>query len=84
MKTLLITTFLFVNSLSISAQTWQTLSPTNNCTNRHENTLAAVEDKLILFGGRGIKPTEIYDIIHKRKRIGKLSLFFNFETWKFN
>ncbi len=62
MKILIITIFLIANITTIYAQTWQTLSPINNCTNRHENTLAAVGDKLILFGGRGIKPTDIYDI----------------------
>src|SRR5687767_8281294 len=43
-------------------QTWKTLSPSNNCTNRHENSLAAVKGKLVLVGGRGIKPVESFDL----------------------
>ncbi|AFK04837.1 Kelch repeat type 1-containing protein [Emticicia oligotrophica DSM 17448] len=49
------------NAFILSAQTWEKVSPVNNCTNRHENTLTAVGDKIVLFGGRGIKPTEIYN-----------------------
>ncbi len=44
------------------AQDWEVITPTNTCTNRHENTMTAVGDKLILLGGRGVKPTEIFDI----------------------
>jgi N-acetylneuraminic acid mutarotase len=43
------------------AQQWETLTPSNECTNRHENALATVKGKLILLGGRGVKPTESYD-----------------------
>lgn len=45
-----------------NAQTWEVMTPKNTCTNRHENTMTAVGNKLVLLGGRGIKPTEIYDI----------------------
>lgn len=40
---------------------WTTLSPTNTCTARHENSLVAIDGKLLLVGGRGIKPVESYD-----------------------
>ena len=48
------------------AQTWETLSTENTCTSRHENALAAVKDKLVLLGGRGIKPTESFDLKTKK------------------
>lgn len=44
------------------AQSWQTLTPANECTNRHENALTALGDKLVLVGGRGVKPVESFDI----------------------
>lgn len=48
------------------AQTWETLSTDITCTSRHENALAAVKDKLVLLGGRGIKPTESFDLKTKK------------------
>ncbi|MCU0323957.1 MAG: galactose oxidase [Spirosomaceae bacterium] len=56
---ILITPFFCITSFS---QKWENIQPTNSCTKRHENTLAAVGNKLVLFGGRGIKSTDIYDI----------------------
>ncbi|MEQ8813072.1 MAG: hypothetical protein RIE59_28630, partial [Imperialibacter sp.] len=44
------------------AQTWQKVTPTNECTNRHENSLTAIGNKLVLAGGRGVKPVESFDI----------------------
>ena len=43
------------------AQEWQVVETENSCTNRHENSLTAVGDKLVLVGGRGIKALEVYD-----------------------
>jgi N-acetylneuraminic acid mutarotase len=40
---------------------WTTLEPANTCTARHENSLVAIDSKLLLVGGRGIKPVESYD-----------------------
>ncbi len=51
--------FTNVNTYS---QTWEIIQPVNTCTKRSENTLAAVGDKLVLFGGRNVKATEVYDI----------------------
>lgn len=51
---------------TVVAQSWETLSTENTCTNRHENALAAVKEKLILLGGRGIKPTESFDLKTKK------------------
>ncbi len=48
-------------NLKAQAQTWETLQPENTCTNRHENTLTAIGDKLVVFGGRGIKSTDVFD-----------------------
>lgn len=52
--------FLLCASLGM-AQSWQSITPENACTNRHENALAAVKGKLILMGGRGLKPVESFD-----------------------
>lgn len=49
-------------TFTAKSQTWEVMTPNNTCTNRHENTMTAVGNKLVLLGGRGIKPTEIYDI----------------------
>lgn len=49
-------------TFAAKSQDWEVMTPTNTCTNRHENTMTAVGNKLVLLGGRGIKPTEIYDI----------------------
>lgn len=46
----------------VKSQDWEVMTPTNTCTNRHENSMTAVGNKLVLLGGRGVKPTEIYDI----------------------
>lgn len=51
---------------TVVAQSWENLSTENTCTNRHENALAAVKGKLILLGGRGIKPTESFDLKSKK------------------
>jgi N-acetylneuraminic acid mutarotase len=52
---------LFLISTFAFGQKWETVSTTNTCTNRHENSLVAVGDKIVLLGGRGIKPVEIFD-----------------------
>ncbi len=46
----------------LSAQSWENVKPENECTQRHENSLAAVGEKLVLVGGRGVKPVEVFDI----------------------
>src|SRR6218665_2378545 len=43
------------------AQNWETLNPSNTCTKRHESSLVANDNKIIILGGRGIKPIEIFD-----------------------
>ncbi|MEA5405949.1 hypothetical protein VB776_23625 [Arcicella sp. DC2W] len=45
----------------LHAQSWEVIYPENNCTNRHENSLTAIGDKIVLFGGRGIKSTDVFD-----------------------
>lgn len=69
-KFLLITSFLCA-SILCSAQKWETLESETSCTNRHENALAAVKGRLILLGGRGMKPVESFD--PKTKRWTKLA-----------
>jgi hypothetical protein len=41
--------------------TWTNLNTTNTPIERHENAFAAVNGKLYLIGGRGVKRVEIYD-----------------------
>lgn len=40
---------------------WQTVTPVNTCTARHETTAVTVDDTLYLIGGRGKRPVEAYD-----------------------
>jgi N-acetylneuraminic acid mutarotase len=50
--------------LSVSVATgagWETVSCSTECTARHEAALTAINGKLYLLGGRGIKPVEEYD-----------------------
>jgi len=41
---------------------WQTLSTQNSTIARHECSFVALDSKLYLFGGRGIKPISILDL----------------------
>lgn len=41
--------------------TWNTVTPTNLPTNRHECAFAQLGEQFYLLGGRGIKPVEAYD-----------------------
>ena len=53
-------------------QTWKMVTPADGtCTNRHENGLTGVKNKLILVGGRGIKPVESFDL--KTRKWAKLA-----------
>lgn len=47
---------------AVFSQQWETVPAKNQCTNRHENGLAAVNNRLILLGGRGLKPVESFDL----------------------
>lgn len=61
-KILVVTSTLLLSLGAVShAQSWETVTPANACTNRHENAMAAVKGNLILLGGRGIKPVESFD-----------------------
>jgi N-acetylneuraminic acid mutarotase len=60
-NTLFLVCLIFSAITTSPAQKWQTLDPANDCTKRHENALTAIKDKLILVGGRGIKPVESFD-----------------------
>jgi N-acetylneuraminic acid mutarotase len=51
----------FFSSIDAKSQTWETLATTNECAARHENTMTAVGDQLVLLGGRGLRPTEVYN-----------------------
>jgi N-acetylneuraminic acid mutarotase len=50
------------SSISLKSQTWETLATQNECTARHECTMTNVNDQLVLLGGRGLRPTEVFDI----------------------
>lgn len=67
MKKSILFTVLFSIFLSpVFSQEWRTVSTENTCTKRHENALAAVKGKVILLGGRGMKPVESFDLKTKR------------------
>ncbi len=53
--------FIVLLSYHTFAQTWTTLITENECTHRHENSLAAVKDHIYLLGGRRVKPVEEYN-----------------------
>lgn len=60
-KCFAIPTLLLISFIA-SAQEWETVNTGNTCTNRHENALAVAKGKLILLGGRGMKPVESFDL----------------------
>ena len=60
-KPALITFLIFLFGTNVFSQEWEILTTENTCTSRHENSLAAVKGKLILLGGRGVKPVESFD-----------------------
>jgi hypothetical protein len=52
----------FLNCSSLAAQDrWQQVETENQSNKRHENAFVKAGDKFYLIGGRGIKPTDIYD-----------------------
>ncbi|MFT4734553.1 MAG: N-acetylneuraminic acid mutarotase, partial [Arcticibacterium sp.] len=48
-------------SLGLSAQNWKVLETPTETTARSENSIVAIGSKIYLFGGRGMKPMEVYD-----------------------
>ncbi len=60
-KGLLAFLLLAVTSSTLVAQIWQAAEPLNLPTKRHESAATAVDGKLYLLGGRGVKPIEAYD-----------------------
>lgn len=44
------------------SQQWERITPETSCTNRHENALTIVGNDLVLLGGRGVKPVEVFDL----------------------
>jgi N-acetylneuraminic acid mutarotase len=57
------------------AQTWHDFKTVNSCTPRHECSLTAVGEQIILLGGRGVKPVEILDLKTQTWKKGKESPF---------
>ncbi|AKP49740.1 Kelch repeat-containing protein [Cyclobacterium amurskyense] len=57
----ILTLALAIIGTGIQAQSWETLTPQNTCTERHECSGAAVDGKFYLIGGRGEKPVEVFD-----------------------
>lgn len=49
------------DSFQTDSSYWQTVETQNEPTARHENAFAEVDGKFYLIGGRGEKPTDIYD-----------------------
>ncbi len=55
-----------INSQVKSNKKWIFVEPTNTCEKRHECAAVALNNKLYLLGGRGIKPIEAYDPITRK------------------
>ena len=51
----------FGNEASAQTYNWHSLESEGSATERHENAFVRAGDKFILLGGRGLKPTDIYD-----------------------
>ncbi|UJH92612.1 galactose oxidase [Antarcticibacterium sp. 1MA-6-2] len=65
--------FLFILILAFVSPTvhaqdlnWRNMEAANEPLARHENALVAVGEKIVLIGGRGEKPVDIYDIKEKK------------------
>lgn len=61
MKKLLLSSVITLLCLGTFAQNWQLVETKNESIHRSENSFVAIKNKLYLFGGRGIKPLEVYD-----------------------
>ena len=61
-KIFLIVPVIFISLTTSYGQKWESLKPASDCTNRHENALTSIKEKLVLVGGRGIKPVESFDL----------------------
>jgi N-acetylneuraminic acid mutarotase len=48
-----------------TAPNWSFVETANTCEARHECAATAIENRLVLVGGRRIKPVEIFDILSK-------------------
>jgi N-acetylneuraminic acid mutarotase len=53
--------FSLVSLSAFADAAWQTVTNETVCTARHEAALTALDGKIYLLGGRGIKPVEEYD-----------------------
>ena len=60
-KTGIVLPLLCMTLASVSAQQWRVLEPANPPEKRCENATGTANDKLYLFGGRGIKTVDEYD-----------------------
>lgn len=61
MKKIFFSLFVCFLSLNIIAQNWEMVDTENESTARSECSMVSIGSKLYLFGGRGIKPMEVYD-----------------------
>jgi N-acetylneuraminic acid mutarotase len=62
---LLLSIFVSATLPRSAGRVWETVETTGTCTKRHECAMTAVDGKLCLLGGRGIKPAELLDTKHK-------------------
>lgn len=62
MKNYLALGILWMTQNFVFGQSWEDLKTENTCINRHENSLVAIENNILLVGGRGIKPVESLDL----------------------
>lgn len=62
LKSIFVIAILLLSYCSSEAQEqWQHVETENHSNERHENAFVKAGDKFYLIGGRGIKPTDIYD-----------------------
>jgi N-acetylneuraminic acid mutarotase len=57
-----LTTLLFLTTITSFSQSWETLTTETSCIARSENSVVEINNKIILVGGRGIKPVEMFDL----------------------
>jgi len=57
----LLATALLASIVHAEPAGWETLAPANACTARHEAALTALDGKVYLLGGRGLKPVEEFN-----------------------
>lgn len=61
MKQVIIFFLVIVMVPAVRGQQWEQLHADNECSARHENSLTVIGERLVLVGGRGMRPVESWD-----------------------